>query len=198
MSRTKVSVKAAYWDLARTVNLEPDPAIYATGIPAGLQAQLLRCLNAGHEEAYQSNEWEDAWEDGTLTVTSNIIANSAIGDASRYTLWSADPRPTGSSAYAIPHTTSSDGIYIQDSSASVFGFWLPAPTLFTDLTSTTPVILESIAPAVVDLAAAEYYRTTDQEEKAARREASGLSRLEKRWAVEFQRVARKFWIRVYP
>jgi len=81
MSRTKLSVKEVFWDLARACGQEPDTAINASGVSAMLTAQLLRCLNTAYQEAYNSNEWEDAWTDGTLTPTNGLITNAAISDA---------------------------------------------------------------------------------------------------------------------
>jgi hypothetical protein len=195
MSRTKVSVKTVVWDLARALGYEPDTSIDSNGISDILTSQLLRCINSAHEDAYNANEWEDAWQDGTLTPTSGVIPFSDISDAARFTLWSEDPRPVTSSAYPIRSTTSVDGIQVQASVSTVFGFWLPQVAAFTDATSTTPVILESIASAVVDLARAEYLQTSGQHETAGKYEAKGRAKLEDRWAVEFQRVSRAPWLK---
>ena len=196
MSRSTFTVKTVFWDLCRAIGEEPDPAINSTGIAASLQAQLLRCINTAHEECYTANEWEDAWQDGTLTVTSNVIAYTDIDDAARFTLWSSDPRLPNSSAYPIPFTTSADGIVVQyPGTSSVFAFWLPVVDPFTDAESTTDTILAAIAPAVVDMARAEYLTTNGQHQTAMQLDQRARTRLEDRWAVEFQRVARKIWLR---
>ena len=196
MSRATVTVKSVFWDLCRAIGQEPDPAINSAGIPAILKAQLLRAMNTAHEECYTANEWEDAWEDGTLTVTSNVIPYADIDDATRFTLWSSDPRVPNSSAYPIPFTTSADGIVVQyPGTSSVFAFWLPAIAAFTDAESTTDTILACIAPAVVDMARAEHLTTSGQHQTAMALDQRARTRLEDRWAVEFQRVARKIWLR---
>lgn len=196
MSRTKVTVKAVYWDLARALGYEPDSAISTESVPdAVLKAALLRAINNAHDEAYNANEWEDAWMDGTLTVTNGVIAWSVIADAARFSLWSADPRPYGSSAYPLRYVSSNDGLHVRDNASSVFAFWLPPAVPFTDAESETDKIIPAIASAVVDMARAEYLRTSGQHETAARYEQTGLNRLEKAWAVEFQRVAARTWLR---
>ncbi len=196
MSRATVTVKAVFWDLCRAIGEEADTSINSAGVSAKLKAKLLRCMNTAHEECYNANEWEDAWMDGTLSVTSNVIAYSAVNDAARFTLWSSDPRVPNSSAYPIPFTTSADGIVVQyPGTSQVYAFWLPAVLPFTDAESETDTILQSIFPAVVDMARAEYLSTSGQHDTALKLDQRARSRLEDRWAVEFQRVARKIWLR---
>lgn len=195
MSRTKASVKSVYWNLARGLGFEPDTAINSSGVSTAVQAVLLRCINSAHEDAYEANEWEDAWTDGTLTPSSGTITYATVGDASRFTLWSEDPRTYNSSAYPIRCVTSNDGIHVQSDATTVFAFWLPKVAAFTNISSTDLVIIESIAAAVEDLARAEYLRSTGQPETAEIYEAKGRGKLEDRWAVEFQRVQRCHWLR---
>lgn len=198
MSRTKVSVKSVYWSLARACGLEPDTAIDANGVSAIAKSKLLRALNTGYDDAYTANEWEDAWESGTLTPTAGVIAFSAIGNASRFTLWSGDPRTVNSSAYPIPFTTDADGITIQTSNvAAVFGFWLPKVAAFTDAESETLSIIDVLASATVDLARAEYLEASDQPQSAQHYRNKGTEKLEQQWQIEFQRVARNFYLKPF-
>lgn len=195
MSRPKVSVKSVIWDLARSCGEEPDTSINTSGLTAAQKAQFLRCVNTAYQFAYTLAEWEDAWADATVTPTSGVIAYSDIGNAARFTLWSADPRPQTSQAYPIRSITSADGIQVQSSAGSVFALYLPKVDAFTDADSTDLVILDSLAAATVLLARAEYLRTSGQYETAAFYEQRGRDALEQRWSIEFQRVARAWWLR---
>lgn len=195
MSRTLLSVKAVFWDLARACGQEPDTAINASGVSAMLTAQLLRCLNTAYQEAYNSNEWEDAWADGTLTPTSGVLAYAAVGEARKFALWSEDPRAVNNVAYPVRAVTSADGIQVQSELGTVFGFWLPAVAVFTDAASESLLVVASIAPAVVHLARAEYLRSTGQNETSEYYEQKGKEKLEEIYAEEFQRVMRCWWRR---
>lgn len=196
MSRTGITVKTTYWTLARLFGMEPDSAISTASLPsATVKAKLLNCINQAYTEAYKANEWEDAWQDGSKTVTNGVIAWSDLADAARFAIWSADPRPVGSQAYAVKYVTSNEGVHIQNSIATVYAFWLPPPAVFTDAESTSDTIIPAIADAVVDLARAEYLRSTGQHQTAELYERKGTDKLEKAWCVEFQRVAARTWLR---
>ena len=71
--------------------------------------------------------WPWAIATGTLTVTSGVVALSAIDWGRWYSLWSADPRvPGANAAYPVPSFADAGGIYPQTAGlSSVFGFWLP-------------------------------------------------------------------------
>jgi len=47
----------------------------------------------------------------------------------------------------------------------------------------------------VDMARAEHLTTTGQHQTAMALDQRARTRLEDRWAIEFQRVARKIWLR---
>jgi hypothetical protein len=196
MSRVLLSLKDVFWSLCRATGREPDVTLNPGGVSALEAAGLLRHFNEGYRTAYEANEWEEAWTPGTLAVgAGGLITYDQVGDAQRFMLFSADPRPEGACAYALKSNTSADGIYVQSTLTTVFGLWLPKCPVFTDVTSEALVVLPSIAPAAVDLAVAEYQFATGQPQTAALWHQRGMDKLEDQWAKEFQRVKRCWWLR---
>lgn len=86
--------------------------------------EALRWWWKEHDRMFAWPETVDS--DATTAVTSGLIANADLGEASWCSLWSADPRPYDNSAYPIRAERSEDGVHPLDSATNVFAFFRTA------------------------------------------------------------------------
>lgn len=157
---------------------------------------LVRHLNAGYRAAwlYEGTEWEDSWEDGSVAVTSGVIAYSAVQDAHVFCFYSANPQ-TDTAATYIEAGTTKDGIFVGTTwNGGVYGFWRPVCPQW-DGSATDSTMITALKDATLAFAQAEYWRSASQHATAGARRSDAKAYCEELAAIEFPRVQSKWWLR---
>jgi hypothetical protein len=165
---------------------------------SALQEKLVHRFNRAWKRCWEAELWEDALEGATLTPTSGLIPFTAVENARRFALFSEDPLPYGSAAYAIEGKTATTGIQVQSDLGTVYALWIAKPTTWawTDVAATT-AIPEMLVEAAVEMTAGYHQRDAGNIGTGEARTASALQMLEELASNEFQRVQRSTWRRAF-
>lgn len=114
-------------------------------------------INGGLRWAWKDDDPKFAFPftvgSGTVAVTSGAIAASLLGDGTWCSLFSADPRPAGTSYYKVYATVSQSGVHPTTSEASVFAFYrntVPQLTYVAESDYSDP---DDIPDALLDIVA---------------------------------------------
>lgn len=165
---------------------------------ADLQEKLVHRFNRAWKRCWEAEMWEDALEGATLTPTAGLIAFTALGNARRFALFSEDPLPYDSAAYAIEGKTTTAGVQVQSDLGTVYALWIAKPTTWAwaDVAAAT-AIPEMLVEAAVEMTAGYHERDTGNIGKGDARIAAALQMLEELAGQEFQRVQRSTWRRAF-
>jgi hypothetical protein len=165
---------------------------------SALQEKLIHRFNRAWKRCWEAELWEDALEGATITPTAGLIPFSALENARRFALFSEDPLPHDSAAYAIEGKTATTGIQVQSNLGTVYALWIAKPTTWawTDVAAAT-AIPEMLVEAAVEMTAGYHERDTGNIGKSDARTEAALQMLEELSSNEFQRVQRSTWRRAF-
>jgi len=127
MSRATTTFNLVMADVA----VACDFAMSDVSASAALQEKLVNRFNRAWKRCWEADIWEDALEGATITPTAGLIPFSTLENARRFALFSEDPLPYDSAAYAIEGKTATTGIQVQSDLGTVYALWIAKPTTYT-------------------------------------------------------------------
>jgi len=159
-----------------------------------LQEKLMHRFNRAWKRCWEAELWEDALEGATLTPAAGLISFTAVENGRRFALFSEDPLPHDSAAYAVDFRTATTGIQVQSALGTVYALWVAKPTTWewANVAAATP-IPEMLVEAAVEMTAGYHNRDTGNIGTGEARIKAALQMLEELAANEFQRVQRSTW-----
>lgn len=191
MARATATFKNRFWEISRILGHEFDTGLNPAGVSAATKAKLLTDFNAAYRRVYNLYTWEDAWNEGEITVTSGIVDLDDLDDARLYVLYTADPREDTSAVRIDGHMRSA-GIAV-GSYETLFAFWIPVCPDFDGTNDNAPVIA-CLRDAVMAYAEAAYHRRASQWATAGSREKDGDEFAAKLQEDEYERNEARWWL----
>lgn len=194
MSRATTTFNLVMADVAVACDL----AMADVTASSALQEKLVNRFNRAWKRCWEAELWEDALQGAEITPTAGLIPFTDIGNARRFALFSEDPLPHDSAAYAIEGKTATTGIQVQSDLGTVYALWVAKPTTYAwaNVAAQT-AIPEMLVEAAVEMTAGIHERDSGNIGKGDARIEAALQMLQELAAIEFQRVQRSTWRRAF-